>query len=131
MNNIKKQQGMTVISWLVVAALFTFIAITVVKLVPVYIKYNSVQSIIDKVVAEPKAKKMKKQAIFAKVDSYINISSIYDLTSKQFVVEKIQNRKKSRKLSVSYEDRIHWFANLDIVAVFEYSAIIGEQENIE
>ena len=131
MGNIKKQQGMTVISWLVIAALFTFIAITVVKLVPVYIKYNSVQSIIDNVVAEPNAKKMRKQAIFAKVDNYINISSIYDLTSKQFVVEKIQNRKKARELSVSYEERIHWFANLDIVAVFEYSAIIGEQKNIE
>lgn len=131
MREIKKQQGMTVISWLVVAALFAFIAITIVKLVPVYIKYNSVQSIIDKVVAEPNAKKMKKQAIFAKVDNYINISSIYDLTSKQFVVEKIQDRKKSRRLSVNYEERIHWFANLDIVAVFEYSAIIGEQKNIE
>ena len=131
MQNIRKQEGMTFVSWLVVAALVIFMAVTVIKLVPLYIKYDAVKTIIDKVATEPHAEKLKKRALLAKIDSYIDISSIYDLSSKQFVIEKVRNRKKARRISVKYEDRVEWFANLNIVAVFEHSAIIGDRENLE
>jgi len=128
MKNIKKQSGMTFISWLVVAAIFIFIAITVVKLVPLYIKYDTVKTIVDSVAADPKSKKLGKRAIMAKVGKNIDISSIYDLKIDKFTLEKVRDQKKARELAVSYEDRIPWFANLDIVAVFEYSAIIGNEK---
>ncbi len=127
MRNSKNQHGLTFISWLVVAALFVFIAVTIVKLVPVYIKYDSVKTIVDKVAQDPKSVKLNKRIIMANIDKHIDVSSIYDLTSKQFTLEKVRKSKKARKLSVSYEDRVNWFANLDIVAVFEYSAIIGDE----
>lgn len=128
MRKIKKQSGMTFISWLVVAGIFIFIAVTVVKLVPSYIKYDTVKTIVDSVASDPKSKTMGKRAIMAKVGKHIDISSIYDLSVDKFTLEKVRNQKKARELAVSYEDRIPWFANLEIVAVFQYSAIIGNEK---
>ena len=128
MRNIKDQRGMTFISWLVVAAIFIFIAVTVVKLVPLYIKYDTVKTIVDSVASDPKSKKLGKRAIMAKVNKNIDISSIYDLKIDKFTLKKVRTQKKARELAVSYEDRIPWFANLEIVAVFEYSAIIGNEK---
>ena len=127
MKNIKKQQGLSFISWLVVAAMFIFVVVTVSKLIPSYIKYDAVKGIIDTIAQDPENKMLNKRAIMAKIDKHIDISSIYDLSSKQFKLEKVRNRKKVRELSVSYEDRVNWFANLDIVVVFNYSAIIGDE----
>ena len=127
MKNIKKQQGLSFVSWLVVAAMFIFVAVTVSKLIPSYIKYDSVKNIIDTIAQDPKSKTLNKRAIMAKIDKHIDVSSIYDLSSKQFKLEKVRKSKKARELSVSYEDRVNWFANLDIVAVFNYSAIIGDE----
>ena len=127
MKNIKKQQGLSFVSWLVVAAMFIFVVVTVSKLIPSYIKYDSVKNIIDTIAQDPKSKTLNKRAIMAKVDKHIDVSSIYDLSSKQFKLEKVRKSKKARELSVSYEDRVNWFANLDIVAVFNYSAIIGDE----
>lgn len=127
MQSLNKQKGMSFISWMVVAAIFIFIAITVIKVAPMYVKFNSVKSMVEDIAADPTMLKASKQAIMIKISNYINVNSLDGLTHENFVVEKVQNSKKQRSISVSYKDRQTWFANLDIIGNFEYSKVIGAE----
>lgn len=129
--NMRKQRGMTLISWLVVVAVFIFFAVTAIKVIPMYVKYDSVKSLIDSVAADPRMVRASKQKIYATIDDYININGIYDLSSKQFTIEKVKTSKKDRIISVNYESRQNWFANLDVVGKFEYSKVIGAEDSVE
>ncbi|HHC74197.1 MAG TPA: DUF4845 domain-containing protein [Thiothrix sp.] len=125
------QQGLSFISWLVVIALIIFLAMTAIKIVPMYLKFNTIQSLMDDIAANTSLSQANKTYVFAKIDDYININGINDLSSKDFEFARIKGQKQARLLSIQYEDRQLWFANLDIIATFDYSTTIGAQNPLE
>lgn len=126
-----QQQGLSFISWLVILSLIIFMSITVIKVVPMYLKFNTLKSVMDNIAANTNATQTNKAYIYAILDDYININGINDLSSKDFELERIKGEKHARILSINYEDRQAWFANLDIIASFSYSTTIGAQNPLE
>jgi len=126
-----QQQGLSFISWLIVLSLIIFLAITAIKVVPMYLKFNTIKSVMDDIAANSNTTQTNKASIYASLDDYININGINDLSSKDFELERIKGEKHAQRLSINYEDRQPWFANLDIIASFNYSTTIGAQNPLE
>lgn len=126
-----QQQGLSFISWLIVLSFIIFLAITAIKVVPMYLKFNTIKSVMDDIAANSNTTQTNKASIYASLDDYININGINDLSSKDFELERIKGEKQAQRLSINYEDRQAWFANLDIIASFNYSTTIGAQNPLE
>lgn len=122
----RKQRGATFITWLAGAAIAIFFALLGMKLVPIYIEHQSVKSMIDGIATDSNMTNANTRVIRNKIDRVLNINSMDDqLSSKDFIIEKIKGSRDKRELKVSYEVRKPWIANLDFVAKFEYAKELG------
>lgn len=120
-----KQKGATFLSWLAGAGLITFMFVTAVKLVPLYMEFYAVRSMVDDIAKDPGLARATTQQIRGKVNDYLNINGLYTLSADAFSVEQVQGKKNVRALEVNYEVRKHWVANIEFLTTFNYSAELG------
>ncbi|WP_308873052.1 DUF4845 domain-containing protein [Thiothrix subterranea] len=80
---MRKQQGATFLTWVAGVGLVIFAFITGVKLVPLYLEFYSVRSLVDRV-AQESSSKTSVQQIRRKVDDYMNVNSLNSLASSDF-----------------------------------------------
>lgn len=124
--NRKKQKGATFITWMIGASIAIFLAITGIKLVPVYLEYNTIKGMVNELAADPATKKVNKRMLRTALDKRLNINALDDhLSAKNFELRNIKGKKNAREITVNYEVRKPWFANLDFIATFDYSKEIG------
>ncbi|QTR49588.1 DUF4845 domain-containing protein [Candidatus Thiothrix anitrata] len=121
-----KQKGATFLSWMATASVIIFSLVTVVKLVPSYLEFRAVKSLVNDIAANPSMKNASKQQIISKVDDYLNINGLYTLTSDAFSIESVAGKKNVRELVVHYESRKNWLANIDFLTTFHYSVELGK-----
>ena len=120
-----KQQGATFVSWLVGVAIFLFLGITGIKLAPVYMEYYTIKGMVDEFAENPETRKANKRMLRDAIDRRLNINSLdRHLSAKNFTIEKIKGSKR-RQITVQYDVRKPWFANLDFIATFNYTKEIG------
>jgi hypothetical protein len=108
------------------ASVIIFSLVTVVKLVPSYLEFRAVKSLVNDIAANPSMKNASKQQIISKVDDYLNINGLYTLTSDAFSIESVAGKKNVRELVVHYESRKNWLANIDFLTTFHYSVELGK-----
>lgn len=123
---MRKQKGATFLSWVAGAGLVTFIFVTAVKLLPLYLEFYSVRSLVDDIARDPSMARATNQQVRNKVNDYMNINGLYTLSSDSFSVEQVQGKKNVRALAVNYEVRKHWMANIEFLTTFTYSAELGK-----
>lgn len=123
---MRSQKGATFLSWVTTASMVVFVLITLVKLVPLYMEFHSVHSMLHDIAADAGAPRWSKQQLFSKVDDYLNINGLYTLTTDAFSVEPVQGKRGVSNLKVHYEARKHWLANIDFVVTFDDSVEIGK-----
>jgi len=123
---LKKQSGMTLISMLIIGVFFGALGLAVLKILPAYMDYASVKSILDNLPREARIKGKKPKAIrnilYRKLDMN-NLSKIYE-KKKSFVFSKIDN---GYKLTLNYEHRENLIANFDYVVVFDHEVDLKTQ----
>lgn len=124
--NKNKQTGATFISWLMGISILVFVGMTGLKLVPVYIEYQTVQGLVDELAVHPDTKNTNKRMFRRALDNRLNVNMLDDhLSAKNFDIVKVKGDKKRREIRVKYDVQKPWFANLDFIAKFEYSKEIG------
>lgn len=124
-NTANKQKGATFVSWMVGVAIFIFLAITGIKLAPVYLEYYTIRSMVDEFAAKPETRKANKRMLRQAIDKRLNINSLDNyLSAENFTIEKIKGSKR-RQIKLEYDVRKPWFANLDFIATFKYTKEIG------
>ncbi|MBU0655526.1 MAG: DUF4845 domain-containing protein [Gammaproteobacteria bacterium] len=123
---MRKQKGATFLSWVAGAGLITFMFVTAVKLIPLYLEFYAVRSMVDDIAMEPDMAHASKQQIKGKINDYLNINGLYTLSADAFSVEQVQGKKNVRALEVNYEVRKHWMANIEFLTTFKYSAELGK-----
>jgi hypothetical protein len=104
----------------------SFVFVTAIKLVPLYLEFYAVRSLVDEIAQDSSLATASKQQIRAKVEDYMNINGLYTLSSDAFSVEQIQGKRNVRALAVNYEVRKHWMANIEFLTTFNYSAELGK-----
>lgn len=116
---LKKQRGMTLISWAAIGVIVGALGLAFLKILPAYMNYASVTSILDKLPNEAKIKgkspKYIRGILYKKLDVN-NLSMIY-VNKKAFKFSKIDG---GYKLTLNYEHRENLIGNFDYIVVFDH-----------
>jgi len=115
MRGLKKQQGLTLLSTILVLGIVIFFAITAMKLFPVYSEYYSVVQAMDSVAGQPGVQNETPQGIRSAMGRHFDVSYVSSVKSRDIKV----GRSNGYKMRVAYEVRKPLFGNLDFVAKFD------------
>ena len=138
--NNKKQQGATLISWMIGIAVGILLVSGGLKIGPHYLEFNSVKSFMNSIAEEPGVKTKNKREIMARVEKYLNVNSMEGLSTayyngksgksgveKPFKLIKLKKGNK-RKLAVNYRVETPWLGNLAFLMNYEYQVELGKQK---
>ncbi len=127
---MRSQRGATFITWVAVAGIGIFMFLTGVKILPMYLEFYTVQSLINEIARNPESVNMSKQEILSKVDDFLNVNGINTLQKTDFSYEAAKANSSTKVLGVKYEVKKPWVANLQFLATFQYSAEIRKASAI-
>ena len=116
MNELSQQRGMTTIGLIFVLMLVGFFAVSVIRLAPSYLEYFSVASTLDSLAREPAITRKTKTDIRVLIIRRFGINNIKSISARDVRMEK---RDGKLVLSVDYEIRTPWIANIDLIARFD------------
>ncbi len=114
---MKRQQGLTLISWVVVLTIVISLVMVGIRLVPGYIQAMSIKTSIKSLAQEPGIEKMSPNMLRQKLQRKFEVNDVQDVDPKTLKVKKQSNG--SRLLSMEYEIRVHAIGNIDAVLVFD------------
>ena len=116
---LKRQRGLTAIAWLVVLGLVGVQAIMALRIIPVYMNYNSAKSIVESMQTDPDVKGKSPKQIRGIINKKLEINNLFTLLEDKQAF-KFQKSKSGIKLIMIYEERGPIFGNLDFVASFNH-----------
>ena len=119
----KKQRGLTMISWMIIIGFLAIQGIMAMRIIPVYLNYGTVKSILDELAASPDVKDKNAKAINQLLRKRLGINNLYKLEKSKdaFKFSKIPN---GYHIVCKYEDRGPIFKNLEFVATFKHEVDI-------
>jgi hypothetical protein len=118
MGELRKERGMTVIGWLIVLALIAFSALLALRLVPVYLGYYNVASILEGVAHERLSPGTARQEILKRIERRMEINDVKDITPQDII---IKEERGVTTVTADYEVRVPILANIDAVISFHKS----------
>jgi hypothetical protein len=116
MQSIKKQRGLTFISWLVIFIVAGFLVMVGIKIAPVYLDHFAVKSTLEAIKNEPFAERKSKSELRNMVLKRLDINSIRHVTGENI---SIKSSSGTRIINVAYEVRRHIAYNAAIVMTFD------------
>ena len=119
--NFRKQNGLTLIGFIIVLSLGIFVAYTGMKIIPIYLEYNALLNALKTVQNDPGAAEMDPSRIRNKIINSLWVS----YASNNIKRENIRiSRSDGVKIRVVYEVRKSWVGNLDLIAHFDKSVTL-------
>lgn len=118
----KHQSGLTLITWLFVMAIGGFFVLLTLKLVPIYLEYQSVRTVIQSLDHDPLVRKESAQGVRKIITKRLKINSVYDFPKEYIKIKKTKNRLT---VDVTYDRIEPVIANISVMVSF------SEKLNIE
>ena len=115
MNRWHHQKGMTAIGWLLELGLIAFFTLITLRLVPAYMEFAKVTSVLESLQNEPGITRKTKGEILALIGKRFDVNDVYQVDAKQV---KVTKEKGVLKMSIDYERREHLVGNVDVVTTF-------------
>ena len=119
----KRQSGLTMISWAIVIGVIAVQGIMALRIIPVYLNYHSLKTVMDTLAVDPSIKKLGAKKISKLLRKRLKINSLYDLAKNKDAF-KFKKISKGYHLTAKYEERGPIWGNLKFVADFEYEVDI-------
>jgi hypothetical protein len=113
---VHKQQGMTIIGFILVLGLVVFTAYLGIRIAPIYLEYYSVVNAMNGVAAEKGSAQLSPYDIRARMMNRLYVS--YSDANVELEDIKVI-RRDGKKLRVAYEVRKPVIGNLDVIASFD------------
>ncbi len=116
---IKKQAGLTMISWVVILGLVGVQAVVALRIIPVYLNYSTVRSVMNELPQSPDVRNASVKTLDELFRKRLKINNLYDLASDK---EAFQFKKTAGgyTLIADYEARGPIVGNLEFVATFKH-----------
>lgn len=114
---IKKQQGLSIIGFIIVLALAVFVSYLGMRIVPLYMEYYSVVSALNGVASERGSARLSPYDIKVKVLNRLYVSYSQNVKESHIKI----TRGNGVNLRVKYEVRTPIMGNLDVIARFDKS----------
>jgi len=121
MQIVKRQQGMTMIGWLLVLALVLLFAIITIKLVPAYIDGFKVYSALESLAADSSAHGKSVTELRKLINRRLDIDMVTDLRPEDLSFSRDKN---GTKIDLDYEVRRELFGNMHVVLVFQKTVVV-------
>lgn len=119
---VRKQQGITLMSFVMVLVVVGFFALVVMKLFPMYSEYNNLKGVMKAFAAAPGAATMTPSQVYSDLERRFNIAYVESVKKEHI---KITRTGRVTSLNIAYEVRKPMFANLDIVGKFDNTVELG------
>lgn len=124
MNTLRAQKGASMFSWMLIICMVGIIGLAGLKLMPHYMEYYTIASVLEDMQTEPSLKGANKKKIYTYFYKRMTVNGIRTIRKEQLSVTKVQG-KKIYLIEVNYEIKEPLFANLSIMANFSRSAEVG------
>ena len=111
-----RQEGITAIGALVILVLVGFLALAVLKLFPVYMEHFSVTASMESLKEKPGDGPLNKRTLEKLLMRRLNINSVDSVDREHIKVEPVSG---GFLVSVAYEERVPFMANIDFVVSFD------------
>lgn len=121
---VRKQNGMTMLSWLVVLAVAVFFTLIGIKMVPTYLENYSIKQVLENMENDRQVYKMSPLEMKNSFIKRLKINSVYEFDRNAI---KIKKEKFGTSFSVDYEVRKPVAGNVSIIMAFSESALIPTQ----
>jgi hypothetical protein len=118
----KRQRGISVIGGLLVIIVVCFMALMVIRIVPIYLSYFTVKSTLEGLQQDPASRQMSRAELQSTLRKRFDIGYVTVVDAGQV---KINDQGRERILSLAYEDRRTLIGNLDIVASFDINIVLS------
>lgn len=121
---MKKQKGLTLISWLGLLALLLFNAVIAMNVVPVYINDHSVKAIMENLESDSDIRGATPKRIKEMISKRLRVNNVYSIKKDDIVLKK---SKKGYIVTIEYEPRGKLIGSLDYIVTFRHEAIISQR----
>lgn len=111
----QRQRGLSMIGWLAVLVLIASGITLTLKLLPHYIDYRTIQSVLGGLPAN-EVHSMSRPALLESIDKRFTINNLRDFRIRDII--EIERSRDATALVVNYERREHLFFNIDVVIKF-------------
>lgn len=118
----RQQRGISAIGGLLALVVVCFVALIVIRIVPIYVSYFTVKSTLEALQRDPASRQMSTFELYNTLQKRFDIGYVSVVDAKQV---KIRQQGKERILSLAYEDRRPLIGNLDIVAKFDINLVLS------
>jgi hypothetical protein len=113
------QQGLTLISWIVVIVFLLFQGVIAMNVLPVYLTDSSVKAIMQELPNDAKARDVSAGELKTLVARRLSINSIYTVKSQHIKVKKARGENL---VTIEYEPRGKLIGNLEYIVSFKHEA---------
>jgi hypothetical protein len=118
---MKKQKGLTLISWLAIIAIVLFNAIIAMNVVPVYLNDHSVKEMMQGLPSDANFRGATPKKMKEIILKRLRINNIYSIKKDQISIKK---SKSGYVITIEYEPRDRLIGNLDYIVSFKHETII-------
>lgn len=118
MRNLQRQQGMTLLGWIVVLGLIAFFVLLTLRLMPNYLENFKVAETLQSLKNEPDITRKSTVEIRKLIDRRFMINDVTSIDAKDV---QITNEKGRMTVRAQYEIRVPVLGNVDAVTKFDES----------
>ena len=118
---MKKQKGLTLISWLAILAVVLFNAIIAMNVVPVYMNDHSVDSLMKNLETDTSIRGKSPKRLKDIITKRLRVNNIYDVTNDNITIKKDRN---FYIITLEYEPRGRLMGSLDYIVTFKHEVRI-------
>jgi len=119
--SVKKQQGLTMISMLVVIVFLLFQAVIAMNVIPVYMTDSSVKDVMERLEQDPKSTGLSAKELKESVIKRLRLNSVYDIKPEYI---KVKKGRGVNVVTIEYEPRGKLIGTLDFIVTFKHEASI-------
>ncbi|MBA1145496.1 DUF4845 domain-containing protein [Ectothiorhodospiraceae bacterium WFHF3C12] len=116
-----KQQGMTLIGWVITLVIIGLVALIALRLVPVYMNSFTVGSIVDGLATDASLNSRDRGEVRRAFEKRLNINDVSVVGASMLQFEDVAG---GVRLVVEYDHRVDLMGNLDAVATFRKEAVL-------
>ncbi len=114
--NRQNMQGLSILTWLVVLAIGGLLLLATIRLVPVYLEYSSVRTVINNVISDSNTTMLSEHQIRDTIAKRFQVNRVESLTASDLDIKKDGVRLS---IKVDYEVREPLVANVGLVVTFK------------
>ncbi len=119
--NRHSQQGLTTIGWILVIGIFGLIIVTGFKILPMYMDYFTVKSVMETIIDDTSIDARSKKELWAALRKRLLINQVKGIGKENFTFTR---KNDVTTITADYEVRKPYLAELFIGAHFTYSVEI-------